>query len=68
MAQRKSIQRLSVKDAARRIGVSEMTVRRIAARGEITHYRVGKSRLLFDEAFIESYLSGRLRTAQAAAA
>jgi excisionase family DNA binding protein len=44
----------SVEAAARRLGVSSRTVRRMISRGEITGYRVGKRLLRVYPADVES--------------
>ena len=41
---------------ARRVGLSIPTIRRLIARGEIAHYRLGK-RILFDERHAIEYLA-----------
>jgi excisionase family DNA binding protein len=48
---------LSVKEAARFIGISSVTLHRILKREEIEHYRVGHRILFSKESHILPYLS-----------
>lgn len=50
-----------VDSAARQLGVSEITLRRMAQRREIGHFRVGTGRgtYRFSNEHIEEYLRGR---------
>ena len=58
--------KLDVKAAARRLGISHQTLYREVERGAITHRRLGKNRILFDEAHLQEYEARRLRPARAA--
>jgi excisionase family DNA binding protein len=51
----------SAAEAARALGVSEATVRRLARRGEIPHQRLG-TRLVFPKAALHSWLNQAART------
>jgi excisionase family DNA binding protein len=58
----------SVRQAAAKLGVSEITIRRMIAGREIEHLRIGSrtGRIVFSESQINNYLRGRTITAQAA--
>ena len=58
--------KFDVKMAAQRLGISRQTLYREVERGAITHRRLGKNRILFDEAHLRDYESRRLRPANAA--
>ena len=59
---------LNIQTAAARLGLSEITLRRMIARGEISYIRLGskRGRIVFDESHLNDYL--RRRTVQARAA
>jgi excisionase family DNA binding protein len=44
---------------AKRLGVSEATLRSMVSRGLVPHIRVSPRRVRFDEAEIEAWLEGR---------
>ena len=52
----------SAAEAARALGVSEATVRRLARRDQIPHMRLG-TRLVFPKAALDSWISRETRTA-----
>jgi excisionase family DNA binding protein len=56
--------KLDVKIAAARLGISRSTLYREVKRSAITHHRLGKNRIIFDEADVEEYLTKRLRKAE----
>lgn len=51
------------KEAARRLGLSVVTVDRELARGRITHVRVGR-RILFTQAHLDEYIKRNERKAK----
>lgn len=50
---------LSAKEAAARLGCSRSTLSRIVRRGELGHYKLSPSRLMFSQKHIDDYLTGR---------
>ncbi len=56
-----NLQEFGLHEAARRLGVSEITVRRMLARGEIAHYRIGSrgGRIRFTDAHLQEYRERR---------
>ena len=56
------IEAFSRKEAARRLGLSVVTIDRELARGNITHFRSGR-RVLFTQAHLDEYIKRNERKA-----
>ena len=59
---------LNIPTAAARLGIAEITLRRMIARGEISYIRLGskRGRIVFDESHLNDYLQRRTVQARAA--
>lgn len=59
---KEQIQAFNRKEAARRLGLSVVTIDREVARGSITHFRSGR-RVLFTQAHLDEYIKRNERKA-----